>query len=328
MSYLSINKDYSNLEFFDGISATAKLKEQVQKLVKGGIPILLMAEPGSLAIEFVTTAATQVVGEASTHRLDCKSDADLPGLFQKNMQVFSTLIFDNLEFLPIQDQLFLANLLKEKEISYTVNNFGYDPLTVSIPLATHLIAITSSKVSLGSPDFNSDRPFIIPELVLQLYAGHVTLPPLRDRPSDIAPLAVWLLNKNSSKKQLTASAREVLLSHSWPYNVLELEQVLIRANACAASDDIDYGDIKEALLPHEDNRNTSTVLPGSNAFNLAEHLQRIEREYIQQVLHATTTNVEAAVSLGMTPQVLSNKIRKLGINNPRGRVKIYKSKTI
>ena len=66
------------------------------------------------------------------------------------------------------------------------------------------------------------------------------LPPLRERKSDIALLALWFLSqmKNASGQQfaLAAETLQALENYSWPGNVRELENVLKRAVALGDGD--------------------------------------------------------------------------------------------
>src|SRR5205085_2492367 len=82
----------------------------------------------------------------------------------------------------------------------------------------------------------------------------IPLPPLRERLSDIVPLAEHFLRlsaRDSAPKRLTAAAAARLLAHSWPGNVRELRNVIERANvlvrdAVVDADDLDLGRVENA----------------------------------------------------------------------------------
>ena len=74
------------------------------------------------------------------------------------------------------------------------------------------------------------------DLFHRLAVFPVTVPPLRDRPSDIAALAdhfLSLLGRVAPRKELSAAALELLEAHHWPGNVRELGHVLERATILA-----------------------------------------------------------------------------------------------
>ncbi|MBM7456758.1 DNA-binding NtrC family response regulator [Oceanisphaera litoralis] len=81
------------------------------------------------------------------------------------------------------------------------------------------------------------------DLYYRLNIFPVSLPPLRERPEDILPLAERLLDKFATRegkrvRGLTDRARHALLSHDWPGNVRELENVMERGMILAAPDSL------------------------------------------------------------------------------------------
>jgi transcriptional regulator with GAF, ATPase, and Fis domain len=85
------------------------------------------------------------------------------------------------------------------------------------------------------------------DLLARLAAWRIHVPPLRDRPDDILPLAKLFLRGNASK--FSADAAEALLLHRWPYNVRELEQVIASAMVRGAADARTERTIRAEHLP-------------------------------------------------------------------------------
>jgi transcriptional regulator with PAS, ATPase and Fis domain len=68
------------------------------------------------------------------------------------------------------------------------------------------------------------------DFLYRLDVFSIVVPPLRDRPEDIAPLAErFLAGRGLPPEKLSAGARDRLLGHAWPGNVRELENALERA---------------------------------------------------------------------------------------------------
>ncbi len=88
--------------------------------------------------------------------------------------------------------------------------------------------------------------------------GVLNVPALCERKGDLLFLANYLLKKinqaavprpNYTPKKLSAKARTLVLSYSWPGNVTELYATLLRATLWIDGEKISYDDLKEALLP-------------------------------------------------------------------------------
>lgn len=148
--------------------------------------------------------------------------------------------------------------------------------------------------------------------------------PLRDRPEDIAPLAMEFIQRARQRSRkpevkLTQGDIRQLMTYSWPGNVRELENVIERAVILSRN-----GRLKFEL--HEPSSSRSTPFKPSEATyptaieTEAERRQR-ERGNIEAALAACGGRVfgeEGAASLlGIPPTTLASRIKKLGINRER-----------
>jgi DNA-binding NtrC family response regulator len=124
----------------------------------------------------------------------------------------------------------------------------------------------------------------------------ITVPPLRDRPEDVFPLAGrFLASRGVPPAKLSAAARERLLAHRWPGNVRELENALERALILAGD-----GEVLPEHLP-------SGGPAGARARRAAElvgegfSLDAFERELVLAALERAGGNkTHAAQLLGVT----------------------------
>ena len=146
------------------------------------------------------------------------------------------------------------------------------------------------------------------DLYYRLSTFPLHIPPLRERPADISPLANSILNELSHKLRrpftLTVDAAERLRSHDWPGNVRELRNVLEFSAYLTPS-----GIITADALPGDLGRSKETADTGAT---LAQRLRAFERGEIQKALEKHGTSLEgkkkAAAELGISLSSLYNKL--------------------
>jgi DNA-binding NtrC family response regulator len=155
------------------------------------------------------------------------------------------------------------------------------------------------------------------DLFYRLNVIPVHLPPLRDRPVDILPLARRFLalavSAGSAARTLSAGAERQLLGHTWPGNVRELKNAMERVQALArgalvTEDDLAFLDASavpaQAVALHD----ALLDLP------LPEAVERLERAAIERALVASSGNrAEAARRLGISRQSLYTKLAAYGL---------------
>ena len=149
------------------------------------------------------------------------------------------------------------------------------------------------------------------DLFYRLNVFPITIPPLRERKEDIAPL-VWVFVSEFSEKmgkRITSISRrsmEALQRHPWPGNIRELRNLIERAMIQAK------GSTLHVQLSSRSSRST-----GAEGRTLAD----VERQHITEVLEQTGWRVRgtggAAEVLGLKPSTLEARMSKLGIHRPR-----------
>ncbi len=138
-----------------------------------------------------------------------------------------TLFLDEIGELPIDAQPKLLRALDGYEVRRVGAAGSGRRATARVVVATHVPL--QENVRRGS--FRRD-------LFHRLEVFVVDVPPLRDRPGDVLPIARLLLAQQESeigKRELTPAAIAQLASHDWPGNVRELRNVLCRAADLARS---------------------------------------------------------------------------------------------
>jgi two-component system response regulator PilR (NtrC family) len=133
----------------------------------------------------------------------------------------------------------------------------------------------------------------------------IQLPPLRDRGDDISLLAEHFLVKYRDQMgkdihALSQDAVELLEGYEWPGNIRELENVIERAVALEKSQAILPESLPEHIVKRVPKGPAAAGLLPESGFNLEQHVEGLEREYITQALaRAGGVQVKAAELLGI-----------------------------
>jgi two-component system response regulator HydG len=142
------------------------------------------------------------------------------------------------------------------------------------------------------------------DLYYRLNVIHIRVPPLRERPEEIAPLArhfleVYRARNGKPELDFTDAFLNSLQQHSWPGNTRELENVVERAVIMARGRHIDSVAAPEPLLqPHDSHA-------GSLTFPIGSTLDEIQEQAIETMLRHTGGDKErAAKLLGITPRTI------------------------
>jgi len=150
------------------------------------------------------------------------------------------------------------------------------------------------------------------DLYYRINVIELAVPALRDRGEDVIELAGHILNKLSSSIAFDDSAKEALLTYSFPGNVRELENMLERAVTLCTSGIIFAGDLNLRL-------SASSPVEGDNAIefaatDLGNQVEDVQRQAIKDALEKTRYNKTAAAKLlGLSFRQLRYRIKKLGI---------------
>jgi len=148
------------------------------------------------------------------------------------------------------------------------------------------------------------------DLLYRLNTVVIDLPPLRERPQDIEPLALHFLARHATRyrKPLTsfdAAARAAMASHRWPGNVRELGHAVERSVLMADPNATTVSARHLGLLAQR----TGSAGPGE-----ALSLEEAERLFIEKVLARHSGDVRlAAQQLGMSRSALYRRLQQYGV---------------
>jgi Nif-specific regulatory protein len=160
-----------------------------------------------------------------------------------------------------------------------------------------------------------------PDLFYRLNVFPLSLPPLRDRGSDIILLADHFIAKYAQElgkpvKKISTSVLEIFLSYQWPGNVRELENCIERAVLVATEEVIESLHLPPTLqLKRRDGERKDQGKFGTI-------IEAQERSLIIDALKETRGNQsQAAKMLGTTKRIVQYKIQKFGLDPRRFRLK-------
>lgn len=210
-----------------------------------------------------------------------------PGLFELADQ--GTIFLDEIAELEMKMQVKLLRVLDGVPY-YRLG--GVKKVSVDV----RIVAATNQELegAVAAGRFRSD-------LFHRLTQITIRVPPLRERAEDIAPLANHFLAQHDQALRFSAAALDALVRHSWPGNIRELRNVVVRA-AVLAMDEV----IGAEELPFD-----RAAESGSTPEALsAESLEGMERKMIFDALHSTNGHQQkAAAKLGISRRTLSRKLK-------------------
>ncbi len=228
--------------------------------------------------------------------------ADHAGLFEEAQG--GTILLDEIGDLPSTLQVKLLRVLQEGEI----RRVG-DRTTRQVDARVIAATARDLEADLGTGRFRED-------LYYRLNVVRLHIPPLRERPEDIAPLAAELLARAGQRAghalSLTPGALAVLKRRAWAGNVRELENAIERAavlsadGVIAAESVAANGAAPERAPTPAANHTDAAPVP------LKDAVRSAERDAVLRALEATGGNRgEAAELLGVSLRTLYYKLRDL-----------------
>ena len=211
-----------------------------------------------------------------------------------------TLLLDEISEMDLGLQAKLLRVIQEKE----VERLGGSK---TIALDVRIIATSNRnlKTEVSEKRFRED-------LFYRLNVFPITIPPLRHRSEDIAPLARKIINQYSRAAgqiiQLADAACDVLCAHDWPGNVRELDNVIQRALILKQGSIIDTGNIMIESTSQE----YATEENLEDAGKLHSDLRDRETEVIIETLRGFKgSRKKTAEKLGISPRTLRYKLARL-----------------
>jgi DNA-binding NtrC family response regulator len=297
--------------------AMARVHELVRRAAPTDANVLLLGENGTgkeliaravheqsmragevfLSVDLGAVSESLFESELFGHRKGAFTDArdDRAGRFQAASG--GTLFLDEIGNLPMHLQGKLLRVLEER----TVTPLGTDH---AVSVDVRLICATNMPLAemCRRGDFRED-------LLYRINTVEISLPPLRDRTEDIAPLVehfigVYARKYAFSPKQLGPGLLKRLEAHAWPGNVRELRHAVERALIMSDAPILDARDFF-----------MGSTQAGQHDLELDDlKLDAVEHQVIRKVLTKHSGNISrAARELGITRTSLYRRMEKYGL---------------
>jgi len=216
-----------------------------------------------------------------------------------------SVFLDEIGETELATQVKLLKLLEEKQLR-RLGGLHSRPVDARVISATN--RPLQQMVAAGS--FRAD-------LYYRLRIIELTVPPLRERGSDIVLLARHFLALHAGRYRkpglrFSAEAERRLLSHAWPGNVRELRNAIEQAVLMATGASIGPAELRflgDAALP------TAPIAFAAEATDDEDlNLERMERRLVQRALDRSGQNVSAAARLlGVSRDTLRYRLERLGL---------------
>jgi len=187
--------------------------------------------------------------------------------------------------------------------------------TKRIPVDIRIIAATNKDLpeSVRSGAFRED-------LFFRLNVFPISIPPLRERVSDIPSLVQHFLDRKAKELKigetptLAAGAMDDLMAYNWPGNVRELENIIERAMIVHRAKPLRFDELNAA--------STGETSGALQAVPETDKLDAVMSQHITRVLNKAGGKIHgpggAGELLGVNPNSLRYKMQKLGIAFKKG----------
>jgi DNA-binding NtrC family response regulator len=213
-----------------------------------------------------------------------------------------TLFLDEVGDLSAGVQVKLLRVLQERRFERLGG-------TRTIEVDIRLVSATNRDLQqlIAEGDFRED-------LYYRLNVVPITLPPLRQRPSDIPRLVAHFLEKyKAGTKTIAPDALRLLSEYQWPGNIRELENTIERIVILSKGEEIGVSD-----LPAEVRAGVRAPGAGTaSGFSLPDdgiNLEEVELDLVKQALDRSGGSTpKAAKLLGMTQKTLEARMQRFGL---------------
>ncbi|HVQ36325.1 MAG TPA: sigma-54 dependent transcriptional regulator [Pyrinomonadaceae bacterium] len=315
----------SDIELVGRSQAFIEVMKHVGRIAKTSLPVLLTGESGT-GKELVASAIHRRSGRSDKRfvAVNCGAipaelieaelfghvkgsftgaDRDRRGLWEEAES--GTVFLDEITETSPSFQVKLLRVLQEGEIRRVGSNQS-QRLNVRVVAASN--RDVEQEVAAGK--FRND-------LFYRLNAVSIVLPPLRERPEDIPPLAqtfVERLYSLSPSARISAEALTLFSCYDWPGNIRELENAVVRA-AAVCDGIIRVKDLPQRVRDYQPQRpdQSNPDLPAADLTAREEWplLSEVEARYVTRVLIRTAGNKQAASRIiGVDRKTLDRMIKR------------------
>jgi len=267
------------------------------------------AERAFIAVNCAAIPQSLIASELFGHEKGAFTGATQRRLGRFESADGGTIFLDEVGELPLETQITLLRVLQDKKIERVGSS-------QSIAVDIRVLAATNRDLNaaIAAGTFRRD-------LFYRLNVVPIEIPSLRDRKDDIPLLLEYLIDRyaQTAGKKIRKMERrtlELFEDYEWPGNIRELQNVVERAVILS---DGEIFSVDETWFGTRPQKLTGPTVP------LADDLSRRERELIEAALKESKGRVSgpsgAAAQLGIPRQTLDSRIKALGVDKYRFKVR-------
>lgn len=307
--------------------AIVALRDTIRRLSHTDLPVLVLGESGTgkevvaqslhyngqrescpfIAVNCAALTESLLESELFGHEQGAFTDARDMRQGKFELADGGTLFLDEIGDMSLGGQAKLLRVLEQKLITRVGGS-------QTIPINVRIVAATNANLaeSVREKRFRED-------LYYRLSVVTLDLPPLRERPEDILPLAEYFLtlfarHAKRPNLQLTSEARRRLQAHGWPGNIRELRNLMERVAFLCANDRVDSDDLAFILSPGEEGSKQPALDLG-----LERATREFQRIFIRRSIKRVAGNMtDAARLLGLHRSNLYRKMKQLKMSEVNG----------
>ncbi len=220
-----------------------------------------------------------------------------------------TLFLDEVAEMPPALQAKLLRMTEDRTL-YRVG--GRQRIRVDIRIVAATNRQLSNEIAAGR---------LREDLYYRLAGVEIVVPPLRERPEDVEPLALHYLRQavrqsGRGPSSIAPEALAAMCGYRWPGNVRELRNLMERLALLVPDDAIRLEHLSQAILGGNVGAGAASLVPSSSP--VEPSLKQMERERIRSVLaEESWHHMRAAQRLGMPVRTLYRKIKAYSITRPQ-----------
>ncbi len=330
---LSAKSEVSSQTLIGESDAVLALRATIKKVARSQAPVYISGESGTgkelvarliheqgarAGANFVPVNCGAIPDELMESELFGHIKGSFTGAVADKQGLFlaahgGTLFLDEVAELPLHMQVKLLRAIQEKR----VRPVGAEQ---EVPVDCRILSATHKNLAalVESGNFRQD-------LYYRINVIELPVAPLRERGDDVALLTDYFMILKSDefgidRPRITPDARAALNQHAFPGNVRELENVLERALTLCENDEIGVADLQlsSGRASVDESKATESsraqVPEGTDASELQQYLDDVERQRIMEALEKTRWNkTQAAKLLGISFRALRYRLQKLEI---------------
>ncbi len=308
-------------------AAIVALRDTVRRLGSTDLPVLVLGESGTgkevvaqslhyggtradcpfVPVNCAALADSLLESELFGHERGAFTDAREMRQGKFEVADGGTLFLDEIGDMSLNGQAKLLRVLEQKVITRVG---GSQP----IPVNVRIVAATNANLgeAVRARKFRED-------LYYRLSVVTLDLPPLRERPEDILPLAEFFLKRFAAQArrpqmQFSSEARRRLQAHAWPGNIRELRNLMERLAFLAQSERIESEDLAFILSPDAGGASRLALDLG-----LDQATREFQRDFIRRSIRQVNDNMtDAAKLLGLHRSNLYRNMKQLEMKEVGG----------